>query len=320
MPAEPPAPLLAAPPLGVATPASAGEPSPARPYGAPPRPEGAPREPQSAPQEADADRSRADDDPQRRQSWLRRKLGAAGAGLLALLAKLKALLLLAGKFKLLVTAGTMAVSVVAYGSVWGWAFGAGFVALIFVHEMGHVIQLRREGIRASAPIFIPFLGAVIGSRSLGKDALAEARVGLAGPLLGTIGSAACFLVWHVTHDDFWRALAYIGFLLNLFNLVPVVPLDGGRAMAAMSPWLWPVGFAGLVTLAIFEPNPVFVIILILGGYEIFRRWRSFRAQGVQADYYRVSTVDRILVGAVYLSLIAVLVVGMHATFVSRTIV
>ena len=182
---------------------------------------------------------------QRKQSWIRRKLSAAGAAILALLAKLKAILLLLPKFKLLATAGTMIVSIIAYGSIWGFAFGAGFVLLILVHEMGHVIQLRREGIKASAPIFIPFLGAVIGSRSLGDNALAEARVGLAGPVLGSIGAAVCLVVWHATGDAMWGALAYTGFFLNLFNLIPMVPLDGGRAMAAMSPWMWAPGSRAL---------------------------------------------------------------------------
>ncbi len=255
---------------------------------------------------------------QSRRSWLREKLSAAGAALLALFAKLKAILVFLPKG--LATVGTMAVSIAAYGSIWGFAFGAGFVALILVHEMGHVIQLRREGVKASVPIFIPFLGAVIGSRSLGDNALAEAKVGLAGPILGSIGSAACILIWHATGNDLWRALAYTGFLINLFNLMPVVPLDGGRAMAAMTPWMWIVGFAGLAVLAFIVPNPVFVLVLIVGAYEIYRRWSQRRHGGAQAQaYYRVAPIDRILIGAVYLSLIALLVVGMHATNLPRTL-
>jgi Zn-dependent protease len=214
----------------------------------------------------------------------------------------------------------MAVSVVAYGSLWGWAFGAGFVALILVHELGHVIQLRREGIPASAPIFIPFLGAVIGSRSLGDNALAEARVGLAGPVLGSIGAAACILIWRATGNDLWRALAYTGFLINLFNLIPVVPLDGGRAMAAMAPWMWFVGFAVLVVVAVLVPNPVIVLVIIIGAYETYRRWQRRRNGGSQQlAYYRVPPVARAIVAAVYIGLIALLVVGMHATNLPRTL-
>ena len=130
----------------------------------------------------------------------------------------------------------MLVSIAAYALIWGWPFAVGFVLLLLLHEMGHVIQLRREGIKASAPMFIPFLGAVISAKSMGDNAAAEARVGLAGPgarkpraLVPLIPSG------YATGSDFWRALAYIGFFLNLFNLLPVLPLDGGRAMAALSP-------------------------------------------------------------------------------------
>ena len=84
----------------------------------------------------------------------------------------------------------MLVSIAAYSFLWGWKFAAGFVLLLLVHEMGHVIQLRREGIEASAPMFIPFLGAAVMAKSLGEDATAEARVGLAGPILGTLGCLA----------------------------------------------------------------------------------------------------------------------------------
>jgi Zn-dependent protease len=257
-------------------------------------------------------------DPPPRRSRLREKLGAAGAALLALLAKLKAILLFLPKVKLLATAGTMGVSLVAYASIWGFGFGAGFVVLLLLHELGHVIQLRRQGIKASAPIFIPFLGAVIGARSLGNDALAEAKVGLAGPVLGSIAAAACIPIWHATGNDLWRALAYTGFLINLFNLIPVVPLDGGRAMAAMSPWMWVAGFGGLVVLAVLAPNPVFVLILILGGFESYRRWQQYR-HGAVGSYYRVPALDRALIAAVYIGLIALLVVGMQATNLPRPI-
>jgi Zn-dependent protease len=256
----------------------------------------------------------------KRRSWLRRTLGPALAAIVAFAAKFKSILFLLPKLKLLSTAGTMVVSIGAYALIWGFPFALGFVVLLLIHELGHVIALRREGIRASAPMFIPFMGAVISARSLGDNAAAEARVGLAGPILGSIGAAACVAVWHVTGNDMWRALAFTGFFLNLFNLLPVVPLDGGRAMAAMAPWMWFVGFAGLVALALIFPNPIMLIIIVFGGLETYRRWKA-RNQGgeEQRAYYRVRPLDRALVAAVYLSLIALLVVGMHATHLPRSI-
>jgi Zn-dependent protease len=255
-----------------------------------------------------------------RPSLFKRRIGPALAAIAAFLAKFKAILLLLPKIKLLSTSGTMLVSIAAYTLIWGFPFAVGFVVLLLIHELGHVIQLRREGIKASWPMFIPFLGAVISARSLGDNALAEARVGLAGPILGSIGSAACIVIWHATGSDIWRALAFTGFFLNLFNLLPVVPLDGGRAMAAMAPWMWFVGFAGLIALAFIFPNPVILVIILFGGLETHRRWKQRRQGGQeQQAYYRVKPVDRLLVAAVYLSLIALLVVGMQGTHLARTL-
>ncbi len=258
--------------------------------------------------------------PAPRQSWVRRRLAPAGAAIVAFLAKLKALLLFAGQFKLLVTAASMAVSIAAYATIWPLTFAVGVVLLLLVHECGHVIALRREGIRASAPMFIPFLGAVITSRSLGDDAAAEARVGLAGPVVGSLGASLCLLVWQLTGDSFWQALGFTGLFINLFNLLPVVPLDGGRAMAAMAPWMWAIGLAAVIGLAVAFPNPLLVIIAVFAAIETYGRLRRRRAGGAaQEAYYRVAPHERLIVGAVYLGLIVALALGMHATHLHATL-
>jgi Zn-dependent protease len=247
---------------------------------------------------------------------LRKRIGSALAAIAAVFAKffaaIKGLLILLPKVKLLTTAGTAAISVVAYSLFFGWTFAVGFVVLLFVHEMGHVIQLRREGLKASAPMFIPFLGAVVFAKSLGENALAEARVGLAGPILGTIGAAACLAVAEVTNSDLLRALAYVGFFLNLINLVPLVPFDGGRAMAAMAPWMWFLGLGAMVALLLTTKNPFLLIFVLLGGMETWRRWQLRGTRSLeQAAYYRVAPRHRLMVGAVYISLIVALAIGMH---------
>ena len=193
---------------------------------------------------------------------------------MVLATKGKAILLLLPKLKIFTTSASMLVSIAAYAWIWGWAFAVGFVLLLLLHEIGHVIQLRREGVEASAPMFIPFLGAVIAARSMGDDAAAEARVGLAGPILGSIASLVPLVIWQATGEEFWQALAYVGFFLNLLNLLPVLPLDGGRAMAALSPWVWAVGFAGLVALTFAFPNPILILVLIFGGIESWRRFKA----------------------------------------------
>ena len=190
-----------------------------------------------------------------RSEPLWKKLAAPLVVVGLLLSKFKAVLLLLPKIKILTTSGSMLVSIVAYQLIFGWPFAVGFVLLLLVHEMGHVFQLRREGIEASAPMFIPFLGAVVAMKSLPDDAGAEARVGLAGPVLGSIAALVPLGIYFATGEEFWRALAYVGFFINLFNLLPVLPLDGGRAMAALSPKVWLVGMAALVAMVDLLPEP-----------------------------------------------------------------
>jgi len=261
--------------------------------------------------------------PAQPRSRLRRALGpfaVIGAGAAKFAGSLKALIFLLPKLKLLTTSGTMLVSVAAYSLLWGWTFAAGFVLLLLLHELGHVIQLRREGVKASAPLFVPFMGAFINARLLDGNALKEARVGLAGPVLGTLAAAALVPVWLITGNGFWAALAFTGFLLNLFNLLPVVPLDGGRAMAAMAPAMWFAGFAAMAALAILFPNPIILLILLLGGMETWRRWKARRAGGDEQEaYYAVAPRHRALIAAVYVGLIVALVVGMDVTHIARSI-
>jgi Zn-dependent protease len=255
---------------------------------------------------------------QRRPTW-RRALGVLAAlGLLIIKfgAKLKGLLLLVPKLKLFTTSATMLVSVAAYALIWGWRFAVGFVLLLLVHEMGHVIQLRREGIKASAPMFIPFLGALVAMKELPKDAAAEARVGLAGPVLGSLGALVPLGLWALTGDELFQALAFVGFFLNLFNLLPVLPLDGGRAMAALSPWMWFVGYGLLVGATIAFPNPIMLLILLFGGIETWRRWKQRKTPEARA-FHRVRPATRAAVAALYLGLAAALAVGMDATFLER---
>lgn len=269
----------------------------------------------------------AGEDPfgeQRRRRSLRKRVAGGAAGGAALVVKLagqlKGLLFLLPKAKLLLTAGSALVSVAAYSLLWGWWFAVGFVVLLFVHEMGHVIALRREGISASAPTFIPFLGAVIASRSLGDDVAAEARVGLAGPILGTLGAGVCLAIGELSGSGFFLALSYVGFLLNLFNMLPVVPLDGGRAMAAMAPALWFVGFGAVVAAAFVWQSPFMFLIAIVTGFEVWRRWQHRRSRSIEsAAYYRISQRARVLVGLVYIGLIVALAAGMDASYIARTI-
>jgi Zn-dependent protease len=256
--------------------------------------------------------------PPERPSPLKRALGPllVAAAVLWRFGKYVILALKGAKF--LTTSLSMLVSVGAYALIWGFPFAIGFVGLLFLHEMGHYVQLRREGVKPSGMLFIPFLGAVVGARSLGGSALAEARVGLAGPVLGSIAAAAVAAAAFGLDSEMLKALAFVGFFLNLFNLLPVVPLDGGRAMAAMAPWMWFVGYGAMVTLMFVWPNPILVLLVIFGGFEIYRRWRGRKAgEEGNPSYYEVRPAHRLAVGAVYVGLIAALALGMDLTYVDR---
>ena len=249
------------------------------------------------------------------------RLGGVGVAIVAFFAKIKLVLIALTKVKFLVTAGSMAVSIVAYASIWGWKFGVGFVLLLLVHEYGHVIQLRREGVKdVSAPVFIPFLGALIWAKSLGGDAAAEARTGLAGPILGSVGALVCLIVYAATGEEFWQALAYTGFFLNLFNLLPVSPLDGGRAAAALSPWVWLIGVFGMVVLVLTVPNPIIILIAVVSVYQTYHRFKQFRsADPAIRQYYSIERRQRIMIGATYLLLIVALAGAVSATHLHRTL-
>jgi Zn-dependent protease len=255
-----------------------------------------------------------------RGDGLLKRIGATLAAIGLFIAKLgtkaKLLLVALPKLKLFTTSASMLVSIAAYQLIFGWLFSVGFVLLLLLHELGHVFQLRREGVKASAPMFIPFLGAVISAKSMGDDAGAEARVGLAGPILGSIATLVPLVIWAATGSHFWQALAFIGFFLNLFNLLPILPLDGGRAMAALSPWVWLVGLAGLVAMAFFFPSPILLLILLLGGMESWRRWKTRKTPEGRA-YHQIPRRTRVLVAAVYLALVVALAVGVSATHLPR---
>ena len=238
-----------------------------------------------------------------------RKFGPIGMLLFYLFGKLKYLgvILQIGKFK---TFFTMLISIWAYAMFWGWPFAAGFVALLFIHEMGHVAALRMMGIKATAPMFIPFMGAFIGMKQMPKNAFDEAVMAYGGPLLGTLGAIGCAAVGLLTGNPFWYALAMSGFLLNLFNLLPISPLDGGRIIGVLSPKLWIVGLIGAVGLFYLTWSPIIILIIIMGSLQIYNA--SKRSAAEKARYYSVSPGKRIGMGLAFLVLLAVTSFGMLA--------
>jgi Zn-dependent protease len=217
---------------------------------------------------------------------------------------MKFLLLLLGGLKLgkvLTTGGTMLISVVAYSFLFGWAYAAGFIVLIFVHEMGHYIAARRRGLDVGAPTFIPFVGAWIQLKDLPHDAETEAYVGMGGPLVGSIGALACFYLGRFLESDLLLALSYAGFFLNLFNLIPLSPFDGGRITAVISPRLWLVGVPILIGLFVIWRSPLLILMAFLAAPAVMQALRGEQTPEQQA-YYQVPAETRLSYGALYLAL------------------
>jgi len=229
-------------------------------------------------------------------------------GLIALalgaLAYGKYAILLVFKIPALATLGTALVSIAAY-SVWGgpW-FAVGLVLMIFVHEMGHVVEIRRQGMQATAPIFIPFFGAAIFQRSHAQSPMRQAQIGIAGPIAGTIGATVALLFYNSTHWTPFLIWAYWGFLINLFNLIPFGMLDGGWILAPTSKWVQVAGLAALVGLFFFGlVSPLVIIIVILGWPVVYQR---FRDRALDAYLTSEPAAQRYAMGAAWLALVVYL--------------
>ena len=249
---------------------------------------------QETPQQADA--SQAPPRPGGRKgiwAWLS-VIGIA-------LCKFKALFVFLKLGKFMVTFGSMLLMVVVYATQLGWWYAVGFVLLIMVHETGHLLAAQRMGIKTSMPLFIPFVGAFISLKEHPANAKAEAIMAAGGPVLGSIGALLCLAIGIAWRSDLFLALAYTGCLINLFNLIPVHPLDGGRIVKAISPYMWLLGIPILAVVSVKFFNPIIVLFVILGSIEAFKTWRT-----KDTEYFNVSARTRMAFAAMFFGLMAVL--------------
>ena len=248
-------------------------------------------------------------------------LGGLGIAIGALLLKIKTVLLFLLNLKWLALfakfgfAGiTAIISVVAYSFLFGWPFAIGLVALLFLHEMGHAIVMKLKGIPVGGMIFIPMLGAAVFMNQMPKNAKDEAEVGIAGPIAGAIAAMVCLTLAREYPNTVWAPLAYFGFFINLFNLIPVVPFDGGRVLGAIDRRIWIVGFLGLIAFQIWSwingNFSFFLLLFVLLAATQFWSRRSVPNTPEARAYYDVPIAERIVLGLAYFGLAAVLVLGM----------
>jgi Zn-dependent protease len=215
------------------------------------------------------------------------------------------------KIPALATALTALVSVGAYALLFPWQVAAGIVALLFVHEMGHVIEIRRQGLVATAPIFIPFMGAAVFMRTHAQSPVRQAEIGIAGPIAGTIGALGALVLYRYTGVSIFLVWAYFGFLINLFNLIPFGMLDGGWILAPVSKWVQVAGLGVLAALFFAgQINPFVLLVVIVGIPMVYRRFRD-----PAYDAYLTSgpATPRYTIGALWLVLVVFLAVAFYQT-------
>jgi Zn-dependent protease len=226
--------------------------------------------------------------------------------------KLLLLLLSSAKLgKLLTTGGSMLLSVLVYGWFFGWPYAVGFVGLLLVHELGHYLAARQRGLDVGAPTFIPFVGAWIELKAQPMNVETEAHIALAGPLAGTAAAVACYFYARAGGGPLFYALAYAGFMLNLFNLIPLAPFDGGRITAILSPRLWLLGVPILLVLFVYRPSPMLVLVAVLALPQLKLAWQFDPHDPANQHYYQASSGDRFSYGLLYLGLAAYLAIMSH---------
>lgn len=267
---------------------------------------------ETATEQADSENQGAEQKGKKRKGLA--GLGGIGAVIAALL-KLQWLVVFA---KVGFAGVTAFISVAAYALIFGWPFAIGIVVLLFIHEMGHAVVMKLKGVPIGGMVFIPLLGAAVFMRRMPKNAKDEAEVGIAGPIAGALASLVCLVLALQPAQGLtlWAPLAYFGFFINLFNLIPIVPFDGGRVLAAIDRRIWIIGFIGLIGFAVWtwlEGNfsPWLLVFIVMAGAQFWLR-RDPKTPEARA-YYAVPLAERIILSLAYFGLAAALILGMTLT-------
>ena len=208
---------------------------------------------------------------------------------------------------------TMLISLGAYALIFGWWYAAGFIGLLFLHELGHLIAARQRSLAVSMPTFIPFVGAWIELKDQPMDVETEAYVAAGGPLLGTVGAVIFYFWGRETGSGLLLAIAYGGFFLNFFNLIPLSPLDGGRMTAILSPRVWFLGAPLMLALILYRPSPLLVVLLIAAIPALKQAWNYDPKAEENVRYYSAPLSTKLEYGAFYIGLAAFLAYMTHAT-------
>ncbi len=219
-------------------------------------------------------------------------IGILSTVIILVLSKLKFILVII-KFLKLHTLLSMLITLGTYAVMFGWKFAVGLVYLLFVHEMGHIFAAKRIKLPVTPAVFIPFIGAVIGLKEMPKTAKDEGFLAYMGPFFGFLAFLPAIPLYQYTHEPFWALLIILGALINLFNLIPITPLDGGRIAAGISTKLWGIGIILLIAYSVMRFSFLGFMIVIIGSMEWYNLYK--KQKNINSDKLEVEQLE-IMVG------------------------
>lgn len=205
-----------------------------------------------------------------------------------------------GAMQYAVAGGSFVVTIAAYTTQAPLAVVVGFVVITLIHEIGHAIAIRAKGLRAGFLVFIPFIGGAVTLKDQPRTAYDDAMIGLAGPFAGTLASLAVLQVYKWTFEPTLLFIALLGFALNLFNLLPIGMLDGGRISGAVTKWMWVLGGGAVVWKVFDQPNPLTIVIAVLAAFQVYA---SIVREKTDKRFYEVTAAQRAGVAILYFALV-----------------
>lgn len=205
-----------------------------------------------------------------------------------------------GAMQYAIAGGSFVVTIAAYTTQAPLAVVVGFVVITLIHEIGHAVAIRAKGLRAGFLVFIPFIGGAVTLKDQPRTAYDDAIIGLAGPFAGTLASLFCLQVYKWVGDPLWLLIAFLGFALNLFNLLPIGMLDGGRISAAVTKWMWVLGGGAVVYKVVDQPNPLTIVIAVLALFQVYA---SIDREKSDPRFYEVSPPQRAAIAILYFALV-----------------
>src|SRR5690348_2807147 len=205
-----------------------------------------------------------------------------------------------GTVQYAVAGGSFAVTIAAYTTQFPLGVVTGFVGITLIHEIGHAVAIRAKGLRAGFMVFIPFIGGAVTMKGQPRTVFDDAIIGLAGPAFGTLATLVVLQVYKWTSAPLYLVIAFVGFFLNLLNLLPIGMLDGGRISAAITKWMWVLGGGAIVYKVFDQPNPLTILIAVLAAFQVYA---SIVREKTDPRFYEITGIQRAAIAALYFTLV-----------------